>query len=54
MFMDLKDRTYSNRDHGITGFEFDPEFPAEPYAYILYQAQPGLRSGLFLMSLPST
>ncbi len=54
MLMDLKDRTYSNRDHGITGFEFDPQFPSQPYAYSLYHAQPGFRFGFCLMSLSCT
>ncbi|CAM9301442.1 unnamed protein product [Chrysoparadoxa australica] len=35
---------YSYADHGISSFIFDPDFPAQPYGYVLYSAEPGFAS----------
>jgi hypothetical protein len=58
MLLDLKQMVYSNRDHGITGFAFDPEFGVDGnnFAYMAIQAQPGYKKlpglGAVVTSVP--
>lgn len=39
--LNMREVVYSNRDHGVTGFAWDPNFEANHFAYMLHQAQPG-------------
>src|ERR1700710_295331 len=36
VFADLRPPAYDNGDRGILGMALDPDFPAQPYVYVLY------------------
>src|ERR1700710_3068902 len=36
VFADLRTPVYDNGDRGILGMALDPDFPAQPYVYVLY------------------
>ncbi|MEN1681219.1 MAG: PQQ-dependent sugar dehydrogenase [Planctomycetota bacterium] len=39
-FIDLRDEVNDIQDRGLLGLEVDPDFPAEPYIYLLYTYDP--------------